>query len=169
MGMQMSRRARRMEKQHKRRKAIPGLNMVSLMDIFTILVFFLLVNQAGIQPQGAKVTLPRSTAEKAPKETLVVTVSNQEIFVQGRKVADVEPTMASQELLIPGLQQELRYQADKRRLIEQGAKDARPVTIMGDREIPYRLLKKIMLTCSQMGFSEVSLAATRTNVKGGAT
>ena len=167
MSMQMSRRAKRMEKHHARRKQVPGLNVVSLMDIFTILVFFLLVNQGGMQPQGATITLPRSTVEKVPKDTLAVTVGAQEIFVQGRKVADVAQVMASDELLIPGLQEELRYQARKQRVLASGESEARPVTILGDREIPYKLLKKIMLTCSQTGYSEVALAVTRTKQGGG--
>jgi biopolymer transport protein ExbD len=167
MSMEMSRRAKRMEKHHRRRKNTPALNIVALMDIFTILVFFLLVNQSGLQPQGAKITLPKSTVEKVPKDTLIVTVNNEEIFVQGRKVADVMQTMADEGLLIPGLQQELMYQANKSKVSAAGEpREAKPVTIMGDREIPYKLLKKIMLTCSQTGFSEVSLAVTRTAGKG---
>jgi biopolymer transport protein TolR len=162
-----SRRAKRMEKHHKRRKGTPSLNIVALMDIFTILVFFLLVNQSGLQPQGTNITLPKSIAEKVPKDTLVVTVSNQEIFVEGRKVADVQQEMTSGGLLIAGLQQELRYQAGKGRVLGGASKDERPVTIMGDREIPYSLLKKIMLTCSQTGYSEVSLAVTRSSKGGG--
>lgn len=164
--MNQSRRARRMAKHHARSKKTPGLNMVSLMDIFTILVFFLLVNQTVIAPQGAKITLPKSTVEKPAKDTLVVTVGKGEIYVQDRKVADVAEVLASNEILIPGLQQELKYQAGKQRLLESGPKESRPITIMGDQEVPYSVLKKIMLTCSQTGYSEVSLATTRTRDKG---
>lgn len=166
--MRMSRRAKRMEKQHQRhrRMGVASLNLTALMDIFVHLVFFLLVNFGGIQPQGTVITLPRSTVEKTPKETLVITVSNQDIVVQGRKVADVGQVMASNDLLIPGLQQELAYQG-KRKSALGVDKDVRPVTIMGDKEIPYKLLKRIMLTCSQTGYSEVSLAVTRTKAQPG--
>jgi biopolymer transport protein ExbD len=163
--MSASRRAKRMEKHHKRRSGVATLNMVSLMDIFTILVFFLLVNQTGLQAQGGKITLPKSIAEQAPKDTLVVSVSNQEIYVQGRKVADVAQVAASKDILIAGLQQELKYQAGKQSVLGEAKKAEKPVTIMGDKEIPYAVLKKIMLTCSQSGYSEVSLAVTRS--KGG--
>jgi len=163
--MTMSRRAQRMEKQHKRRKAMPGLNMVALMDIFTILVFFLLVNSSGVQPQGTKINLPKSTVEKVPQDTLVITVSNEDIVVQGRKVADVRDVMGKDNLLIAGLQQELSYLAKKKRVLADGSSAERPVTIMGDREIPYKLLRRIMLTCTQTGYTQVSLAVTRT--KGG--
>jgi biopolymer transport protein TolR len=161
-----SRRAKRMEKHHKRRSSVATLNMVSLMDIFTILVFFLLVNQTGLQAQGGKITLPKSVVEQAPKDTLVVSASAQEIYVQGRKVADIPTVMASKDILIPGLQQELKYQAGKQSVLGEAKKAEKPVTIMGDKEIPYAVLKKIMLTCSQSGYSEVSLAVTRTKQGG---
>lgn len=159
MGNQ-SRRAKRMEKHHKRRAGKASLNIVALMDIFTILVFFLLVNQSGLQTQ-TNISLPKSTVEKFPKETLIVTVSNDEIFVEGRKVADAKASLASPDLLISGLQEELKYQSGKKSVLGTAQTDSRPITIMGDREIPYALLKKIMMTCSLTGYSEVSLAVTR--------
>jgi len=48
--MQKSHRAARMDRRHKRgKKAGVALNLVSLMDIFTILVFFLLVNSTNVE------------------------------------------------------------------------------------------------------------------------
>jgi biopolymer transport protein ExbD len=76
--------------------------------------------------------------------------------------------MASNDILIPGLQQELSYQGKRKTLTGTAVKDERPVTIMGDKEIPYKLLKRIMLTCSQTGYSQVSLAVTRTKAQLGA-
>lgn len=166
--MKMSRRAKRMEKQHKRRRGAAGLNLVALMDIFTILVFFLLVNTSGVQPQGTKVELPQSIAEKVPEETILITVSNEAIVVQGRRVADVPAVMAADSLIIEELRQELDYHAKRKRVGEAAAPEERPVTIMGDKQIPYRLLKRIMLTCTQTGYSQVSLAVTRKGKAGGA-
>ena len=68
--MNTSRRAKRMERNHKRNKQ-SSLNLVSLMDIFTILVFFLLVSSSNVQqlPNSKDISLPTSVADKAPKET----------------------------------------------------------------------------------------------------
>ena len=90
--MLASRRAQRMERRHERTRKFVGLSMVSLMDIFTILVFFLLVNSSDgeVLPTAKSVRLPESVAEKSPKPTLVVTVNDQDILVQGRKVASVD-------------------------------------------------------------------------------
>jgi len=35
------------------------------------------------------------------------------------------------------------------------------VTIMGDKEIPYIVLKRIMLTCASANYSNISLAVSR--------
>ena len=162
---QTSRRAKRMNKQHKRRRGGAALNLVALMDIFTILVFFLLVNTSGIQPQGTKVELPQSIAEKVPDETILITVSNEAIVVQGRRVAETPAVLATDSLIIEELRQELSYHAKRTGTGDET--EERPVTIMGDKEIPYRLLKRIMLTCTQTGYSQVSLAVTRKGKAGG--
>ena len=79
--MKMSRRALRMEKHHKRKRSVLGINLVSLMDIFTILVFFLLVNSSEVEvlPSAKTIQLPESLAAEKPRETLVVMVTEDEI------------------------------------------------------------------------------------------
>lgn len=164
--MEMSKRAKRMEKRHGRNKGGAKLNITSLMDVFTILLIFLLVNQSEMQAQG-NITLPKSVAEKAAKETLVLSVSNDEIYVATRRVATVAEVMATEKNLIEGLQKELKYQSSKQSFGVGEKKEEKPITIMGDKDIPYKLLKKIMITCSVSGYSEVSLATQRTAGGGG--
>jgi biopolymer transport protein ExbD len=132
------------------------------MDIFTILVFFLLVNSSNIQPPGT-IALPQSVADKAPEETLVITVTDTDILVQGRKVADVAAVLASDERTVAGLAEELGYQRERRRnsALSRGDDAPRPITIMGDRAIPFRLLKRILVTCSAADFPQVALAVVR--------
>ena len=156
--MLASRRALRMQRRHERSR-FAGLNMVSLMDIFTILVFFLLVNSSDgeVLPVTKAVRLPESIAEKSPKQTLVVTVNDEDILVQGRKVAAVGDVLDKGGELIEPLKTELEYQSRRERA--SGARGE--ITIMGDKEIPYRLLKKIMLTCVRAKYENISLAVLR--------
>jgi biopolymer transport protein TolR len=159
--MLASRRAQRMERHHKRARSGVSLNMVSLMDIFTILVFFLLVHASDTEalPSAKSIKLPESVAEKAPKRTVIVTVSDQDILVQGRKVASVADVMAGQGEVIEALRAELDHQA--RRVLDPADADRREVTIMGDKEIPYRLLRKIMVTCAKASYDNISLAVMK--------
>ena len=159
--MVKSARAKRMEKHHKRNARGGALNLVSLMDIFTILVFFLLVNSSDVQtlPNAKDLKLPESIAEKKPEETVTILIGKTEILVQGTPVANIEEVMATQGNDIPGLREALLSQND--RVLRRAAKDdiaGREVTIMGDKDIPYRLLKKVMATCTASDYGQISLA-----------
>ena len=159
--MKQSRRAKRMDRHHKRHKGAPAFNLVSLMDIFTILVFFLLVNsgEGEVLPSTSKVELPESIAEQKPRQNVVVMVTEQDILVQGRRVAMVNGLEGDGPLHIPSLKTALELQ-NERRLLQSGAskKDIPEVTIMGNREIPYQLLKKVMASCTEAGYGKISLA-----------
>ena len=159
--MVKSARAKRMEKHHRRHKGAGALNLVSLMDIFTILVFFLLVNSSDVQtlPNAKDMKLPESIAEKKPEENVIVLIGRTDILVQGEPVAKIEEVMATKGNDIPALREALLSQND--RVLRRAAKDdvaGREVTIMGDKEIPYRLLKKVMATCTASDYGQISLA-----------
>lgn len=159
--MEMSRRARRMERHHARNKQ-PALNLVSLMDVFTILVFFLLVSSSNVQqlPKKKDIRLPVSVATKAPKETLIISITQNNILVQGKGVAEIRQVITNGLPLIDGLVEELKFHASKSRL--QSAADkkkGRAVTIMGDENIPYELLRKILATCREANYTQIAFAA----------
>ena len=159
--MVKSGRAKRMDKHHRRNKGVASLNLVSLMDIFTILVFFLLVNSSDVEvlPNAKDVQLPESIAEEKAKETVVILIGDEDILVQGEPVAKVADVMATKGNDIPALRQALKSQND--RVLRREARDdiaGREVTIMGDKDIPYRLLKKVMATCTESDYGQISLA-----------
>jgi len=158
--MKMSARAKRMQAHHKRRKdRTASLNMVSLMDIFTILVFFLLVSsgeEEALTTSNA-IQLPESTSQQTPKKSIVITVNDKHILLQGRSVALVRDVLREKTTIIPKLKTQLtRYAARAMRLAKsnKGLK----VTILGDKKIPFKLLKKIMVTCSNTNYTNISLA-----------
>jgi biopolymer transport protein TolR len=159
--MKMSQRAMRMERRHERAKRGGALNLVSLMDIFTILVFFLLVNSSDVEvlPNAKDIQLPESIAEEKAKETVVILIGDEDIIVQGTPIVKVAEVMAMTGNDIPALRQALLSQND--RVLRKEAQDdivGREVTIMGDREVPYRLLKKVMATCTGSNYGQISLA-----------
>ena len=159
--MVKSARAKRMEKHHKRNKGAGALNLVSLMDIFTILVFFLLVNSSDVEtlPNTKDIQLPESIAEDKAKESVVIIIGEEDILVQGEAVVKVANVMATTGNDIPALREALKSQND--RVLRRAAQDdiaGREVTIMGDKDIPYRLLKKVMATCTESDYGQISLA-----------
>ena len=138
--------------------------MVSLMDIFTILVFFLLVSAGDQQslPSLKNIKLPESKAEQTPKENLVILVSHDNIVFQGKTVASTKTVLNTKASVILPLLRALNDTAKQlsKRSSEKEVKK-RGVTIMGDKAIPYVLLKRIMLTCASSDFTNISLAVVK--------
>ena len=147
-------------KHQKRGAKSASLNLVSLMDIFTILVFFLMVNSSEVEvlQTTSDIKLPDSVSEQRPENQLVITVGAEDIVVQGRPVARIAELQDVSDPSIEGLATELAYHAERKGAVPEGGFD---VTIMGDRTVPYWLLKKIMYTCQSEDFAQVSLAVNR--------
>ena len=157
----MSHRAQRMQRRNEKGKRNITLNLVSLMDIFTILVFFLLVNSSQVEvlPNARDLQLPESVARQKVRENVVIMVTGDQILVQGKVVADVGAVMRQETMVIEALKDALQRQSD-RILRRQAIADIahREVTIMGDKELPYRLLKRVMATATLADYGQISLA-----------
>jgi biopolymer transport protein ExbD len=133
-------------------------------DLFTNLVLFLLYNFSGEAtaiPSAERMKLPESLAELMPRTTLTIMITQTDIIVDGRKVAEIGPILKEDDLLIPALKKEMDYAAERGKYFA-GAGTGKPfegrVTILGDRQIPFRLLEKVMFTSSQSGFGQIDLA-----------
>ena len=158
--MSFSRRAKRMQKHRERsERRSAALNMVSLMDIFTILVFFLLVNATSTEvlPSPKNITLPEAAAEKLPALNLVIAVDERVIRLQGKPIVTVKDALKGDKNSIRPLFDALRLASTT----VKGVADKKGITIMGDQEIPYGLLKKIMLTCAGAEYTNISFAVTQ--------
>jgi biopolymer transport protein ExbD len=153
--MTQSNIAERMQQNHRRFLKPAKLNLVSLMDIFTILVFFLLINSGDneILKVSKHVKLPDSVAETPPGSTITVMLTESDVIVNGRPVATMDDVVNSPGV-IPGLAQELDYLASKRT-------HGRAVTILGDHMVPYEILKRVMMTCARSNYRDLSMAVTR--------
>jgi biopolymer transport protein ExbD len=157
--MSQLRHQHRRNAQKKHRKA-GSLNLVSLMDIFTILVFFLMVNSTEVEvlQTSSTIKLPDSTSEQRPENQLIISIDKDNLVLQGRRVSGVDELRDPAVLMIDGLKNELEYQAGRKGEIpEEGFE----ITIMGDKALPYWLLKKVMLTCQATDFARISLAVNK--------
>ena len=174
--MKKSVRAMRMDRHHKRMAKESKLSLVSLMDIFTLLVFFLMFNASDAQvlQTHKSVSLPKSDADQAARETLVLMVNANDLLLQGQKLADVPTVLAQEDDIIGALEKELNYQRERSPVLstQTATSDpqavARAITIMGDQNIPYQRFKKIMQTCAQAGYTDISLAVEQIPQEGAA-
>ena len=142
-----------------RNQTMVDMNLVSLIDVFTILIFFLMSN-VGVETLATTraVKLPESLAQKTPKETLLVVVTGSEILVNTKVVASVVDAIAVDGDLIQPLKAELDLQVGREVVLKANEADSKRVTIMGDKDIPYKLLRKVMATAARSGYTDVSFA-----------
>lgn len=153
-------------KRHKRAAGGARLQLTSMMDMFTILLVFLLKTYSThgqlINP-SQDLTLPSSKVQQDPELGLDVTVSSDWILVNGRPVVQTASLLAQEGFIVPRLQETLlRYAREAEKMETMyGAAFSGKVTIQGDRRLPYRLLIKVMATCGQSNFPNMRLVVYR--------
>jgi biopolymer transport protein ExbD len=84
------------------------------------------------------------------------------VLVQGKLVASTPEVLNSKDLTIPAITEQLKYL--ERNLIginKKPAAEGKEVTILADKSIPFRVLKKIMSTCTEAGYGKISLAVNQ--------
>lgn len=160
--MKTSAKAKRIQRHQRRGKQQGKLNLVSLMDIFTILVFFLMVNSSSdvqVLNQDNAIKLPVSNADQMPKNAIALAVTDDDILVGGRSILKVSQMNDFSGDVEPLLKAELDYQAA--RSSSPVSAEGRPIIILADQSLPYELLKKIMATCVDSGYASISLAVNK--------
>ena len=155
------RNTRRIKRMGRNRLKITKMNLTSLMDVFTILVFFLLVNSGSVEVMEAPkdVKLPESRIESKPRETVVISISAEEVLVQGKLVAFVEDILNDKANAVAPIN--ARLAELKESVIGINTKNiaaSQEVTILADRSVPFTVVKTIMSTCTAEGYENVSLA-----------
>jgi len=158
------RNSRRIKRMSRNRVKIGKMNLTSLMDVFTILVFFLLVNSGSVEVLDApkEVTLPESRVETKPRETVIILISPDEVIVQGKLVALVTDILEGVPSNTDGIK--VRLAELKENIIgtnTQVVASAQEVTILADKSVPFIVIKKVMSTCTGEGYENVSLAVTK--------
>ena len=160
--------SRRLKRMARNKKKLSGLNLTSLMDVFTILVFFLLFHSSGGEAVEApkQIKLPDSVVETKPRETVVIMISPDVVLVQGEAVLSTPELLASGTETIAPITERLKQL--ERNIIGINTKmvvESKEVTILADKTIPFRALKKIMSTCTGSGYGRISLAVIQKAAK----
>lgn len=137
------------------------MNIVSLIDIFAILVFYLLVNALAVEilPSPNSLELPKSIVKAQPEQTTVILVSKSDILVDNQRILSTDEALADTGNVLPTLKD--RLQRVNLMRVEGGdaaALSRGNVNIMADKAIPYQVLKKVMATCTEARFAKISLA-----------
>ncbi|MFO7592562.1 MAG: biopolymer transporter ExbD [Pseudomonadota bacterium] len=160
--MKNTRRIKRMTRAQRNKAG--ALNLTSLMDVFTILVLYLLVNQSAVEivepPKDVK--LPDSVVEAKPRQTVVLMVSEEAISIQGEPVALIEDIKENKSAVIEPVRDALQRVKDN--IIgdtTEAVAKSEEVTIMAHRKVPFEILRTLMSTCTSAGYTKISLAVNQ--------
>jgi biopolymer transport protein ExbD len=159
--MRLSNRTKRMIIHQERNRAGVALNLIPMIDILSVMVAFLLVYSTEVEVlQNTKgIEIPESVAEQKPRETVVIMVTTEEVLVQGEPVARIADIERMSGTIVLPLKNALERPtvAMPRSVLERDIA-GRELTILGDKAVPFSVLKKIMATCTDANFGRISLA-----------
>lgn len=158
--MSMSRRAKYMLEHQLRNRADGQLNLIPMIDILTVMVSFLLVYSTNVEVvQNSKgIEIPQSISENQPRQTVVVMLTKDDLFVQGERIASVADVRASPGDIIEPLRAALKRPTLVGQQITAQDLAQREITVMGDKSLPYDVIKKVMRTCTDADYGRISLA-----------
>jgi biopolymer transport protein ExbD len=130
-----------------------------MMDVLCVLVFFLLFHSFNSTLPDAQIALPASVVETHPRETVAIVVTPEVVMIQGEAVVNTPKLLDDSN----GIVFEIRERLEQlRSIIEASTKTAaessKEVTLLADKTIPFKVLKKIMSTCTASGYGMISLA-----------
>lgn len=158
------RSSRRIKRMGRNRTKIAKMNLTSLMDIFTILVFFLLVNTGAVEVLDTpkEISLPESRVKSKPRETVVIFISPTQVLVQGKLVALVDDILKDKSSVLDPIAARLaQLKKNVIGISTLAVSTSQEVTILADKSVPFIVIKTIMSTCTGEGFEVVSLAVTQ--------
>lgn len=159
--MKSSRRLKRMD---QRDGKAPTVILTSLMDIFIVMVIYLLMNQAlGVDVAPPKaIKLPDSVVDTLPRQTVVMTVSDADVVVQGERIITIAEVLENKGDYIEVVgKRMMEIRESYIGITDESVSNSTEVTIMADRAVPFKILKKLMSTSSSAGYGKISLAVNQ--------
>lgn len=154
--MNDSRRMKRMERANRKGQITGlGLNLIPMMDVLTVLVFFLLFHSFNGDMPEARITLPDSVVETRPRETVHIVVTPEVVMVQDKAVISTSKLLDDSIGTVHEVAERLRQLEP---FLPKTAAGDRELTLLADKTIQFKVLKKIMSTCTAMGYGKISLA-----------
>ena len=155
--MNESRRMRRMERNNKKGEGL-GLNLIPMMDILTVLVLFLLFHSFNGEMPEQRIELPDSVVETRPRETLAIVVNPEAVLIQGAPVVRTSELFEDRIGMVVQIKERLE---ELEREIGTTVPESKEITLLADKSIPFKVLKKIMSTCTASGYGRISLAVVQ--------
>lgn len=159
---------------HTSKAAFADLNVTPLVDMFVILVLFLIANFSAtgdILHMSKDVRLPEATHTKALSLAPVVLITTSQVLLSGGALIGTLDDLNRDDFVnLPALEEKLRVIKQQTENLHRAANDTTPfageVTIQADKKVPFRVVKRVMYSCAAAGFGAMSFATLAEGSKG---
>lgn len=155
--MKESRRMKRMERNNRKDEGL-GLNLIPMMDVLTVLVLFLLFHSFNGEMPEQRIELPDSVVETRPRETLAIVINPEAVMIHGAPVVRTSELYEDRIGMVVQIKERLE---ELEREVGITAPESKEITLLADKTIPFKVLKKIMSTCTASGYGRISLAVVQ--------
>jgi biopolymer transport protein ExbD len=148
-----------------RRKLDSDLMITSLIDVFVILVLYLIQNFSAtgeILFMSADIHLPAARHGVQIQRAPVIAVSADAITFEGARVVSMVDVERSDILNIPALEDALRESKRVFEMVRSQDPESQhkgDVNIQADKRVQFKILKRVMFSCNQAGYSNINFAA----------
>jgi biopolymer transport protein ExbD len=166
-----------------KREVVAVLSLAAMVDMFTVLVIFLLQNYNSTGEViyiPKEVTLPKAQRIKELKPAVVVTISKTEILVDKTSVITFDAVKAQEDWMVQPLfkkvvealqvakmeferklENRLKVAVDSAQRQTNEMNTWNKVTVQADKGIDFLTVKKIMYTVTEAGAGEINFAVTK--------
>lgn len=175
-----------LSKRKGKRSVAALLSLTAMVDMFTVLVIFLLQNFSGDQQYlivHKDIKLPKAESTKDLKPAFVVTISKTEVILDKTVIATVDEVKnQGEEWMITKLKDQLTEALQKAKIentakfqkqiqdvvnstkgqIDSEQNSWNKITIEADKDVDFLTVKKVMYTVTESGAGEINFAVTKT-------
>lgn len=173
-----------LSKRKGKRDVTALLSLTAMVDMFTVLVIFLLQNYnttGEIIYIPKEVVLPKASSVRELKPAHVVTISNKEILLDRDAVANFDDVKNAEDWNIQKLKEQLvealaKSKAEQESKLQNKIRDVvettrgetqedpnawSKVTIQADKGVDFLTIKKVLYTVTEAGAGEINFAVTK--------
>jgi len=147
-----------------------SLNLTPMIDMFVVLVIFLLMTfstSGEILFIQKEIELPKAKHTEELEQAPVVIVGNGQVVIEGASVGRMDDIAEDENFEIPDLSEKLTNLKKNFQQLHPNQEFAGKIIIQGGKEIPFRVLKKVMYTCTMVGYTNINFAVLPTGGGGG--
>lgn len=159
---------------HGKKSTYAELNLTSMVDMLTILVVFLLQTFSAsgeLLTVQKNIVLPEAQNFKDLEVAPIIAVSKDAVTLDGRLVANADQLNQENttDWKIPDLHDQLVTLKNNFKLLHPSEGFAGSVIVQADRNVDFKVVKKVMYSCGVAGYQNVNFAVNQKSNSGGGT